>query len=362
MEKSKFIKTKALKNGMKVSEMVYDEYGRMLLADGVILDDFMIQALPKLGISGVYVHHGQEEEKEIVITEKIQETIENNRVADRSKVELTESVKERVAEGIQYIFNSTESEYFMNAANSVTNDLLKAITENDAVAVDVGRLKVSDEYTFKHSVDVATMAMIIAKKHGMSQEEVYELGITGLLHDIGKSRIPQEILNKPGRLTEEEFALMKKHTIFAYDMLKDGQLSERVLKGVLQHHEKLDGTGYPYGISGNEVSTYARVISVADIYDALVTVRPYKDAFSQRDAVEMIMSMTNVLDISVMRSFLGSVILYPVDSIVNLSNGEKAKVVENHSSNILRPTVVGLLTGKVYNLADDLNCANIIIQ
>lgn len=362
MEKSKFVKTKALKNGMKVSEMVYDEYGRMLIADGVILDDFMIQALPKLGISGVYVHHGQEEEKEIVITEKIQETIENNRVADRSKVELTESVKERVAEGIQYIFNSTESEHFMNAANSVTNDLLKAITENDAVAVDVGRLKVSDEYTFKHSVDVATMAMIIAKKHGMSQEEIYELGITGLLHDIGKSKIPLEILNKPGRLTEEEFALMKKHTVFAYDMLKEGQLSERVLKGVLQHHEKLDGTGYPYGISGNEISTYARVISVADIYDALVTVRPYKDAFSQRDAVEMIMSMTDVLDISVMRSFLGSVILYPVDSIVNLSNGEKAKVVENHSSNILRPTVVGLLTGKVYNLADDLNCASIIIQ
>lgn len=348
---------------MRVGEMVYDRRGRMLIADGVVLDDFMIQALPKLGISGVYIN-GQEdnEDGELVIPKPIQETIEKNRVDDCAKVQLTESVKKRIVEGIQYIFNNTESEHFMNAANSITTDLVKAISENDAVAVDISKLKVSDEYTFKHSVDVATMSMIIAKKHGMTEKEVYELGITGLLHDIGKSKIPTEILNKPERLTEEEFALMKQHTLFGYDLLKDGQLPECVLKGVLQHHEKLDGTGYPHGICGDEITSYARVISIADIYDALVTVRPYKEAFSQRDAVEMIMSMTGVLDIDVMRSFLGSVILYPVDSIVNLNSGEKAKVVENHSSNILRPTVIGLITGKIYNLAEDLNCASIIIQ
>lgn len=348
---------------MRVGEMVYDRRGRMLLADGVVLDDFMIQALPKLGVSGVYINgHEDYEEQEVVIPEAIQETIEKNRVEDCAKVQLTESVKERIVEGIQYIFSNTESEHFMNAANSITTDLVKAISENDAVAVDISRLKVSDEYTFKHSVDVATIAMIIAKKHGMTEKEVYELGITGLLHDIGKSKIPTEILNKPGRLTEEEFALMKQHTLFGFDLLKDEKLPECVLQGVLQHHEKLDGTGYPHGISGGEISPFARVISIADIYDALVTVRPYKDAFSQRDAVEMIMSMTSGLDIDVMRSFLGSVILYPVDSIVNLSNGEKAKVVENHSNNILRPTVVGLITGKIYNLAEDLSCASIIIQ
>lgn len=363
MKKSKYIDTKSLKNGMRVSEMVYDRRGRMLIADGVVLDDFMIQALPKLGVSGVYINgHEESEDEEIVISESAQAAIEKNRVEDCAKVQLTESVKERIVEGIQFIFSNTESEHFMDAANSITSDLLKAISENDALAVDVGILKVSDEYTFKHSVDVATIAMIIGKKHGMSEKEIYELGITGLLHDIGKSQIPTEILNKPGRLTEEEFALMKQHTLFGYDLLKEENLPECVLKGVLQHHEKLDGTGYPYGAGGDEISPYARVISVADIYDALVTVRSYKEAFSQRDAVEMIMSMTSGLDIEVMKSFLGSVILYPVDSIVNLSNGEKAKVVENHSSNILRPTVVGLITGKIYNLAEDLNCASIIIQ
>ena len=347
---------------MKVGETVRDKRGRLLIADGVILDDFMIQTLPKLGISGIYVQGREEKDEEALIPKQIQETIEKNRVADRAKVQLTESVKKRISEGIQYIFSNTETENCVNAANSITSDLLKAITENDAVAVDVSKLKVSDEYTFKHSVDVATMSMIIAKQHGMTEKAIYELGIAGLLHDIGKSKIPSEILNKPGRLTEEEFALMKQHTLLGYEMLKDGTLPEYILKGVLQHHEKLDGTGYPYGVCGDEINDFARVISIADIYDALVTVRSYKEAFSQRDAVEMIMSMTEGLDISVMRSFLGSVILYPVDSIINLSNGEKAKVVENHSNNVLRPTVVGLITGKLYNLAEDLSCASIIIQ
>ena len=112
--------------------------------------------------------------------------------------------------------------------------------------------------------------------------------------------------------------------------------------GVLQHHEKINGKGYPLGFSSDKISLYAKILSVADIYDALVTERSYKKAFSKRDAVEMIMSLTNELDIAAMRSFLGSVILYPVDSIVQLSNGEKAKVVENTQESILRPKVVGL--------------------
>ena len=115
-------------------------------------------------------------------------------------------------------------------------------------------------------------------------------------------------------------------------------------------------------MSEEKINPYAKFLSVADIYDALVTERPYKTAFSQRDAIEMIMSMTGELDINVMRSFLGSVILYPVGCTVQLSNGEKARVVQNDPQYILRPKVVGLKTGKIYNLAEDLNCASIIIM
>ncbi|MCR5691038.1 MAG: HD-GYP domain-containing protein, partial [Eubacterium sp.] len=118
---------------------------------------------------------------------------------------------------------------------------------------------------------------------------------------------------------------------------------------------------YPYGISADRIIPFSRILSVADVYDALVTERPYKKAFSQRDAVEMIMSMTAELDLVSMRSFLDTVILYPVDSTVQLSNGELARVVENKPGSVLRPTVVGLRSGIIYNLSEDITCASIII-
>lgn len=192
---------------------------------------------------------------------------------------------------------------------------------------------------------------------------MHEIGIAGLLHDMGKSKIPNEILNKPARLTDEEFQLMKQHALFGYQILKEkNDFNDRIMLGVLQHHEKLNGKGYPMGVGADKIHLYARIISVADIYDALVTERPYKKGFSQRDAIEMIMAMTEELDIEVMKSFLGSIILYPVDSIVTLSNGEKAKVVSNDPNYVLRPTVVGISSGKVYNLSGDINCASILIM
>jgi putative nucleotidyltransferase with HDIG domain len=239
---------------------------------------------------------------------------------------------------------------------------MKAITDNDAIAVDISALKISDEYTFKHSVDVATMAMVVARQYGLNREQVYEIGISGLLHDIGKSKIPNEVLNKAGRLTEEEFEIMKKHSLFGYEILKDKEnLSAPIKLGVLQHHEKNNGRGYPMKVTADKISLYAKIISVTDIYDALVTERPYKKPFSPRDAVEMIMAMTEELDIKVMQSFLESVILYPVGTDVELSTGEKARVIENDPKYVLRPKVVGLTSGRVYELATDMSCANVII-
>ena len=362
--KKKFICADELQNGMKIEDPVKDRLGRTLIAHGAVLDDFMIEALPRLGILGVYISDGEEEEAEkpVIISTKARKVIEKLEVPDRTKVKLTESVKKRVVEGIQFLYTDTESENFENTANSITNDLMKAIMDSDAIAFDIGMLKVSDEYTFKHSVDVATMAMVIAKQYGLSEKEIYEIGVSGLLHDIGKAKIPNEVLNKKDKLTDEEFELMKQHSTFGYQILREkGDVSEAILLGVLQHHEKMNGKGYPFGYGRDKISLYARIISVADIYDALVTERPYKKAFSQRDAVEMIMAMTEELDITAMKSFLESVILYPVGSIVQLSNGEKARVVENRRYNTMRPKVVGIESGNVYDLSDDLNCTSLII-
>ena len=254
-----------------------------------------------------------------------------------------------------------------NRLSSLCDDLLTicemAIEENDAIAMDISILKVSDEYTFRHSVDVAAMGMIVARKAGMSSREIRELGLAGLLHDIGKSKIPPELLNKTGRLSDEEYSIMKKHPFLGYQLLKEKKDIPRSVKlAVLQHHEKISGKGYPFGIKGDQINSYSKIISITDIYDALVTERPYKKAFSQRDAVEMIMAMTDDLDVSAMRSFLGSVILYPVGSTVSLNNGERARVVKNTPGYPLRPKVIGLKTGRVYDLSEDIRCASVIIE
>lgn len=367
MVKRYFVRTKSLQEGMCIDQSIKDRLDRVLIARGTHLDAYQIEALGRMGVNGVYVSEGEEEPEEIKVPEPQSAIARNNisklRTEDPTKVKLSESIKKRVSEGIQFLYNDTESPNFISTTTNITKNLLKAIDDNDAIAVDITALKTSDEYTFKHSVDVATMSMIVAKKMNMKQKDVYNIGIAGLLHDMGKSKIPLEILNKPARLTDEEFEVMKQHSIYGYRILQEKEDFEKpIAAAVLQHHEKINGKGYPMGVTAEKITPFAKILSVVDVYDALVTERPYKKGMSQRDAIEIIMSMTEELDITAMRSFLGSVILYPVDSIVQLSNGEEACVVENHSEAVLRPTVVGLKSGIVYDLTNDLSCASILIM
>lgn len=360
------IPTSELVPGMQADRDIDDRLGRNLIASGAILDERLIEGLKKLGISNIYIREDipdDEIEAEAEADDAlIQKALDQYHVSDPSTVTLSDSVRKRVSEGIQFIYNDIHSEELTDTANSITSDLMKAINSNNAVAIDISTLKTSDEYTFKHSVDVATIAMILAKHLGFTHKEVYDIGVSGLLHDIGKAEIPLDILNKPGRLNTEEFEVMKSHPVIGYHSLQEhSDVSPEVALGVLQHHEKKDGTGYPLHLLGGQINRFAKILTVADIYDALVTERPYKSAYSQRDAVEMIMSMTGELDMDAMHAFLHTMILYPVDSIVQLSNGEKARVLRNNPNYLLRPTVVSLKTGQVYNLAEDLSCANIII-
>ena len=373
MAKREFISTRILKEGMIIDQPITDVTGRVMIKKGVYLDAFQIKYLQDRGINGVYItdtlvpdeeKKPTEPEKKVVIPDHTKKVIARERVEDPQKVALSANVKQRVGEGVQYLFNNTDSGSFIEETHNIAKDLTDAIFENSAVAVDISMLKVSDEYTFKHSVDVATMSMIIAKKYGLTKEQVKEIGVAGLLHDVGKSKIPNEILNKPGRLNDREFQLMKHHSLYGYNILneKEEGFSKSIMAGVLQHHEKINGKGYPMGVGMDQIHLYARLIACADIFDALVTTRPYKEAFPKREAVEMIMSMTGELDIKAIEAFLGSVILYPVDSVVSLSDGRDAKVVSNDPKYPLRPRVVVIETGEVLDLANDLSCANIIIN
>lgn len=364
MIKRKFMRTRQLVPGMRIDQTVVDRMGRNLIVKGAELDDYIIDSLIKLGIMTVYIQDGEydEDDPDKVLTPIAKKQVERLRTADRSKVTLSDSVRKRVSEGIQYIYNNADSSEIVSATNNIAGELMSVISQNNAVAIDINALKTSDEYTFKHSVDVATISMVLAKQQGLSRKDIYEIGVSGLLHDVGKTKIPNEILNKPGRLDDEEFAIMKQHSVYGYHMIKDRpEFNNGICLGVLQHHEKMNGKGYPLGFDANKICPYAKILTVADIYDALVTERPYKSAFTQKDAIEMIMSMTDELDLNAMKSFLESMILYPVDSLVTLSNGERARVVKNNPNYILRPTVVSVESGKVYDLGDDISCASIII-
>ena len=347
MIKRYFVRTRDLRKGMRIDQEIKNSWGHSLIVRGSYLDEYQIEALKKLNINGVYIREGEDDEDPSSVAEPASAIAKNNiakyREADPAKVSLSVSVKKRISEGIQHLYSDTNNPHFSQTTTTITSDLMRAIDDNAAVAVDISALKTSDEYTFKHSVDVATMSMIVAKNMQMSQQDVYNIGIAGLLHDMGKSKIPLNILNKPGRLTDDEFAIIKEHSLLGYRIIKEkNEFNDSICFAVLQHHEKMNGSGYPMGVGSDKIVPYAKILSVVDVYDALVTERPYKKAFSQRTAVEMVMSMSGELDITAMRSFLSSVILYPVDSTVELSNGEKARVVKNSALSVLRPTVVGL--------------------
>lgn len=362
--KRKLISTRILKNGMRIDQDIKDGTGRTLIEKGVLLDDFQIEYLKTRGVSAIYVAEGMPdpEEVELQIPQYTRDLIEKSKVPDRPKVQLSEGVRKQLGEGVQKLFADPNAENFTENSVNMAEQLMDNILSDDAVAIDLGMLRVSDDYTFRHSVDVSAMSVIIAKDMGMSRDELRELAIAGLLHDVGKAKIPAEILNKPGKLTDGEFGFMKQHSLFGFQILKEKkQYSDGILKGVLQHHEKLNSKGYPMGVSGEQIHQYAKIIAVADVFDALVNKRVYKQPFPKGEALEMVISMSQELDIDIMKHFLRSVILYPVDTIVPLSTGELAKVVQNVPEYPMRPIVVGLDHGQVYNLSEDVSKANVII-
>ena len=353
----------AVRPGMIVGSPVEDRRSRHLVEAGTVLTPYIIEHLRYLGIGSLQIRIGEVNDRtnRPKMTRLARQQVERLRVEDPAKLHFSKTLKKQIAAGVQTIYNNPSPKELATTTRSIMDDLMTAIDSNHAVALNIRELKTSDEYTFEHSVDVTTIAMIIAKQQKKSRREVYEIGMSGLLHDIGKTKIPPEILNKPAKLTPEEFEVMKTHSLLSYEMVEGNpEIPDAVKLGMLQHHEKIDGSGYPFGALKDGIHPYARILTVADIYDALVTNRPYKDGMPPGQAVEMLMAMTDQLDMDDLKSFLASMILYPVDSYVVLSNGETARVVQKNPAGLLRPTVVGCESGKVYDLST-IECANIVI-
>lgn len=198
-----------------------------------------------------------------------------------------------------------------------------------------------DIYTYSHSLNVAIISLTLGIALNLDQEALTSLCIGALVHDIGKAFIPKSILLKPGRLTPEEFKMVKKHSELGYEFLNNNPYFNDSSKQVaLEHHEHFNGSGYPYGKSGDTISRFARIVCIADVYDALTSNRAYKKALPPTDSLEYLMSNSGTLfDPELLTIFCRIVIPFPHGTIVNLSNGDMAQVQKTLPNYPLRPIV-----------------------
>ncbi|HBI51330.1 MAG TPA: HD-GYP domain-containing protein [Ruminococcaceae bacterium] len=224
--------------------------------------------------------------------------------------------------------------------SNVANDLITSLYADDNILLKMHQLQSYDDYTYKHCLRVAMMSVTIGKSLDLPRSKMRDLCEAALLHDIGKRTIDIDIIRKPGRLTDDEFTAIKKHPQNGYILLrKNGGYSEEIMNAVLMHHEKFDGTGYPLGLKGEQITYLARIITVADVYDALTSNRPYRQPWSVAEAEEFMMGGANThFDYDIITAFLNAFAPYPVGENVILSDGRHAVVISNNS-NVLRPVI-----------------------
>ena len=283
-------------------------------------------------------------------------------IKDNNSLAMSKYIQERAVKGVEYMHSLKNAGEVYSVAQDIASDLCEAVTDNDSIYLNLKKLHLCDEYTFKHCIDVATMGMLVGKRMGFTIEEIREIGTAGLLHDLGKLDISLDILNKPGKLTKEEFDIIKKHPVYGYKRLKSvNGISRGVLEGVLDHHENIDGSGYPRGLRGSNISRMGRVLSVVDVYDALVTERPYKSAKSPVVSYEMVLGMFNKFDCEVVNVFSSCIELYAVSTVLELSNDAKVRVVSQNIGFPHRPIVENIETGEVYDLID-INNVGLVIK
>jgi len=204
----------------------------------------------------------------------------------------------------------------------------------------LNKLQSKDEYTFQHTINIGVLSMMTGKWLGLKGQELHKLILAGTLHDIGKSKIPVNILNKPGPLTRDEYSLMKNHTIYGYELLeKSDQYDETVKLAVLQHHERIDGTGYPHKIRGKKIHEFSKIVAVADVYHAMTSRRVYKERITPLAALDYLNKNIDSLDTQVTLVFIEKMLSSLQSCQVVLSNNAVCDIIYIDRQNIARPLV-----------------------
>ena len=227
-------------------------------------------------------------------------------------------------------------------ARKLVEEISDSVSRNAGAMLSLARLKSADDYTYMHSVAVCALMLALARQLGLDEQQTRSAGLAGLMHDLGKARMPMEVLNKPGKLSPEEFAIMKGHPGEGHNMLLAvaDSVDAITLDVCLHHHEKTDGSGYPEGLKGDQISLYAKMGAVCDVYDAITSNRPYKTGWDPAESIRKMAEWAEGhFEPMVFQAFVKSLGIYPIGSLVKLESGKLAVVMEQSQGSLLKPRV-----------------------
>ncbi|MFZ5817583.1 MAG: HD-GYP domain-containing protein [Bacillota bacterium] len=322
---------------MRLGKSIVTADGRVLLQAGTLLRESFIDPLLAHGVASIYIVNelAPDVEPVDVISEETRQQLSAE--MKKAMTEIDRTFAEASKTGLRHFNASFRAERLKQTVDQVINELMA----NPKATVSLQDIRTADEYTLGHSVNVCILTTLLGVELGYTPQELRELALGALLHDVGKTAVPQEILNKPGKLTPEETEVMNQHTTMGWMMLKDQKdISYTSAIVALQHHERWVGGGYPMNLSGNQIYKFARVCAVADCYDAMTADRIYRKGLSPVVALETLSGpMHGFFEPRILIAFLNCIAPWPVGSMVEITGGQKAVVVATERGRADRPVV-----------------------